>query len=61
MLAAKTCSKLEQTKRETAIQLELRVGRVGEASTILEHAPEFADSVIAGKHSWPDTRLDFGI
>jgi hypothetical protein len=54
MLGAKICSRLEQTKRETASQLGLHVGRVGEASTILEHADDLVDAVIGGSKPFYD-------
>lgn len=48
MVAAKARLVSKQDIRSVAKQSGLNLGRVGQASTVVEHAPDFVDAVIAG-------------
>ena len=54
MIAAKACSVSEQTLREMSAHSGVSATRLGEASTVLKHAPELVESVISGAQSLDD-------
>ena len=51
MVAARACSLSEQTQRSVAASTGISKGRIGQASTVLTHAPDLADSVVSGATS----------
>ncbi|MEU8522393.1 ParB N-terminal domain-containing protein [Streptomyces sp. NPDC048577] len=48
------CSETEQTARSVSEQTGLSIGRVGQARTVLRHAPDLVDRVISGAVSLDD-------
>jgi ParB-like chromosome segregation protein Spo0J len=51
MIAAKACLETKQTVRDLAARTGMNVGRIGQASTVIQHAPEMVDAVISGATS----------
>jgi ParB/RepB/Spo0J family partition protein len=54
MLAAQAADVTGQTQREVAAAQKLSTGRVGQAATVLDHAPDLANAVVAGARSLDD-------
>lgn len=54
VLTARWCLVSKQTQRSAAEQAGLTAGRVGQAATVLEHAPDLADAVLGGSRSLDD-------
>jgi ParB-like nuclease domain len=51
MIVAKICSETKQTLRQISEQNKVALAAIGRARTVLHHAPDLADPVIAGSIS----------